>query len=148
MKFQGQIEVVRQGKRKVLREPRKPVGPRIPRISRLMALAIKMQAMVDRREVKDYAELARLAQVTRARITQIMNLNLLSPELQEWLLFLEEVENGRSSVKLASLQFGARIVNWNEQSDHSSRMGYLPHKKSYNTCLSIDRVNNTIRSNP
>ncbi len=54
-----------------------------------MALAIKMQGMVDLGEVRDYAELARLAQVTRARITQVMNLNLLSPEIQEALLFLE-----------------------------------------------------------
>ncbi len=71
MKFEGQIEVVRQGKRKVIREPRKPVGPRIPRISRLMALAIKMQGMVDRGEVKDYAELARLAQVTRLGLRRL-----------------------------------------------------------------------------
>lgn len=52
-----------------------------------MALAIKMQGMVDHGEVRDYAELARLAQVTRARMTQIMNFNLLAPELQERLLF-------------------------------------------------------------
>ena len=33
---------------------------RIPRITRLMALAIKFQAMVDRGEVRCYADLARL----------------------------------------------------------------------------------------
>ena len=60
---------------------------RIPRITRLMALAIKFQDMVDRGEVRDYADLARLGYVTRARITQIMNLLLLSPDLQEMLLF-------------------------------------------------------------
>lgn len=103
MKFEGQIEVLCQGKQKVIRKPRKPVGPRIPRISKLVALAIKMQGMVDRGEVKDYAELARLAQVTRARITQIMNLNLLSPQLQERLLFLEPV-SGRDAVTLKNLQ--------------------------------------------
>lgn len=114
MKFEGQIEVVRQGKRKVIREPRKPVGPRIPRISRLMALAIKMQGMVDRGEVKDYAELARLAQVTRARMTQIMNLNLLAPELQERLLFLESA-SGRDTVTLKGLQGVCLQLNWNQQ---------------------------------
>jgi hypothetical protein len=61
--------------------------PRIPRITRLMALAIKFQAMVDQREVRDYADLARLGYVTRARLTQIMNLLLLSPDIQEMLLF-------------------------------------------------------------
>ena len=40
----------------------------VPRISRLMALAIRMQDLVDTGEVADYADLARLAQVSRARI--------------------------------------------------------------------------------
>ena len=60
---------------------------RIPRISRLLALAIKFQDMVDRGEVRDYADLARLGLVTRARLTQIMNLLLLAPDIQEQLLF-------------------------------------------------------------
>lgn len=60
-----------------------PAPPRIPRITRLMALAIKFQDMIDRGEVKDYADLARLGYVTRARVTQIMNLTLLAPEIQE-----------------------------------------------------------------
>lgn len=60
--------------------------PRIPRIARLMALAIKFQDMVDRGEVQDYADLARLGMVTRARLTQIMNLTLLAPEIQERIL--------------------------------------------------------------
>ena len=61
--------------------------PRIPRITRLMALAIKFQDMVDRGEVRDYADLARLGYVTRARVTQIMNLLNLAPDLQEQVLF-------------------------------------------------------------
>jgi hypothetical protein len=61
--------------------------PQIPRITRLMALAIKFQAMVERREVRDYADLARLGYVTRARLTQIMNLLLLAPDIQERVLF-------------------------------------------------------------
>ncbi len=48
-----------------------------------MALAIKFQEMVDRGEVRDYADLARLGLVTRARLTQIMNLLLLAPGIQE-----------------------------------------------------------------
>lgn len=59
---------------------------RIPRITRLMALAIKFQDMVDRGEVRDYADIARLGYVTRARLTQIMNLLLLAPDIQERLL--------------------------------------------------------------
>ena len=59
---------------------------RVPRITRLMALAIKFQDMVDRGDVRDYADLARLGYVTRARITQIMNLLNLAPNIQEEIL--------------------------------------------------------------
>jgi hypothetical protein len=43
-----------------------PVVNAVPRISRLMALAIHMQELVDAGEVADYAELARVAQVSAA----------------------------------------------------------------------------------
>ncbi len=66
-----------------------PAPPRIPRITRLMALAIKFQEMIDHGEVKDYADLARLGFVTRARVTQIMNLLNLAPDIQEEILFAE-----------------------------------------------------------
>ncbi len=66
-----------------------PAPPRIPRITRLMALAIKFQEMIERGEVKEYADLARLGFVTRARMTQIMNLLNLAPQIQEELLFAE-----------------------------------------------------------
>jgi len=51
-----------------------------------MALAIKFQEMIDRNEVADYADIARLGYVTPARVTQIMNLLNLAPDLQVDLL--------------------------------------------------------------
>jgi hypothetical protein len=60
--------------------------PHLPRLTRLMALAIKFQGMVDRGEVEDYADLAELGYVTRARITHIMNLLHLAPNIQEEIL--------------------------------------------------------------
>ncbi len=74
------------GRRKKATSPTEPAPPRIPRIARLMALAIKFQDMVDRGEVRDYADIARLGYVSRARLTQIMNLLLLAPKIQEELL--------------------------------------------------------------
>jgi len=80
-----QIEVmipVRQnGRAKAMEKARGPAAPvpppspRIPRVTRLMALAIKFEEIVDRGEVRDYADLARLGHVTRARMSQIMNLS-------------------------------------------------------------------------
>lgn len=75
------------GHRRSAAVPEAPDPPRIPRIARLMALAIKFQDMVDRGEVHDYADLARLGYVSRARLTQIMNLLLLAPDIQERVLF-------------------------------------------------------------
>jgi hypothetical protein len=71
----------------------------VPKLSRLMALAIRFQGMLERGEVKDYAELARVGHVTRARVTQIMNLLLLAPDIQEQILFLPLVKEGHDPVK-------------------------------------------------
>lgn len=78
--------------------PQAPPG-RVPRISRLMALAIHFDALLRRGEVKDNADLARLGHVTRARATQLMNLRMLAPDIQEALLFLPPVESGRDTIK-------------------------------------------------
>src|SRR5262245_42532270 len=74
--------------------PALPAG-RVPRVARLMALALKFDGLVRSGVVKDYAELALLGRVTRARVTQIMNLLHLAPDIMEQLLFLPTVERGR-----------------------------------------------------
>ena len=60
----------------------------ISRIARLMALAIRFEGLIREEAVQNYAELAYLGGVTRARMTQIMKLLHLAPDLQEQLLFL------------------------------------------------------------
>ena len=64
----------------------KPVQDKVPRIARLMALAIHFDRLIREGKVKDYAEISRLGGVTRARVTQVMNLLNLSPTLQVRLL--------------------------------------------------------------
>ena len=86
-----------------------PEPTTIPRLARLLALAIKFQAMVERGEVRDYADLARLGYVTRARLTQIMNLLLLAPDLQEQLLFAP------TAVEERHLRNVVKLVEWREQ---------------------------------
>ncbi len=63
-------------------------GHTIPRVARLMALAIRFDGLLHEETIRDYAELARLGRVTRARITQIMKLLHLAPDIQEQILFL------------------------------------------------------------
>jgi hypothetical protein len=93
-----------------------PAPPaRLSRVARLMALAIRFDTLVRSGEVRDQAELARLGRVSRARISQIMNLLQLAPDLQERLLFLGRPERGRDSVHLARLQPIAAVLDWRKQ---------------------------------
>ena len=63
-------------------------------------------------QVKDYAELARLGHVSRARITQIMNLLLLAPDIQEEILFLPKTVAGHDPIKLKRVLPCAHITDW------------------------------------
>lgn len=90
-------------------------GGKLPRVTRLMALAIKFQGMVDRGEVRDYADLARLGYVTRARITQLMNLLNLAPDIQEAILSLPKTLTGRDRITERRMRKIAGVVGWNRQ---------------------------------
>ena len=79
-------------------EKPRPVPGRVPRVAKLMALAIRFDKLIRDGVVADYAELARLGHVTRARMSQIMNLLNLAPDIREALLFLTRVEAKRISV--------------------------------------------------
>ena len=88
---------------------------RIPRIARLMALAIRFDHLISSGQVANQAQLARLGSVSRARLTQIMNLILLAPDIQEELLFLSCGLSERPPVHLRQLQTIAATPDWNEQ---------------------------------
>lgn len=92
-----------------------PTLERIPRISRYMALAIHFEDLIRQGVVTDYADLARLGHVTRARVTQIMNLRLLSPGIQEEILFLEPTAYRTKSIQLKSLQSIVTESGWRDQ---------------------------------
>ena len=75
--------------------PRPPVLVfRTPRITKFMALAIHLQNLIDSGALCDYSHIAALTGLTRARITQIMNLNLLAPRIQEDILFMPKISKG------------------------------------------------------
>jgi len=93
-----------------------PLPPgRIPRVSRLMALAIRFNKLIGDGAVADQAELARLGHVSRARMTQIMNLLNLAPDIQEQILFLSRVEQGHAPVIERDLRPIAAVTDWPKQ---------------------------------
>ena len=101
----------------------KPSLERIPRISRYMAQAIHFEDLIRRGIVTDYASLPRLSHVTRARVTQIMNLRLLAPEIQEEFLFLEAITNRVELPQLKWLQTRATDFNWEDQRKQWQNVG-------------------------
>lgn len=93
-----------------------PIEPgRVPRVSRLMALALRFEQLLRDGVVTDYRQLAELGQVSRARITQIMNLLLLAPDIQEAVLFLPRTRTGQDRIHLRQLQAIALTPAWRNQ---------------------------------
>lgn len=87
---------------------------RVPRIARLMALALRFDELIRSGVVADQAELARRGGVSRARITQIIDLICLAPQIQEELLNLR-VDGSIKPITERSMRVIARNDNWNEQ---------------------------------
>ena len=87
----------------------------VPRITRLMALAVKFEGLIEQGTVRDYAELAKLGQVSRARVTQIMNLLNLAPDIQEEILSWAQESHGSQSIRETSIRTLSSEVMWNRQ---------------------------------
>ncbi len=63
-----------------------------------MALAIRFDQLIQDGVVEDQGEIARLGHVTPARLSQIMGLLSLTPDIHEEILFLPRVDKGRDRV--------------------------------------------------
>jgi hypothetical protein len=93
----------------------KATSPRIPRIARLMALARHIDDLVRSGALGSYAAAARLGHVSRARMSQIVALLNLAPDLQEQLLFLQRPSRGRVAPVLRHVLTVVAALDWDEQ---------------------------------
>ncbi len=114
------IHFATAGRRKVLREKKDATDPsrspgRTARVARLLALALRMEHLVQTAVVLDYATVARLGHISRARLTQILNLTLLAPEIQEAILFLPLIQRGPDPIKERDLRQIAAEPDWQKQ---------------------------------
>lgn len=80
-----------------------------------MAVAIRLERMLRSGEVADLTELARLGHVTQPRMSQIMILTLLAPDIQEELLFLPRVTSGKATIYEKLLRPIAAEDDWYKQ---------------------------------
>jgi DNA invertase Pin-like site-specific DNA recombinase len=94
-----------------------------PRITRLLALAVKFDGLIQQGIIKDYAELARLGQISRARVTQIMNLLNLAPDIQEEILSWADVRSSKQHIREASVRKMSSEVLWTRQREQWKNCG-------------------------
>jgi hypothetical protein len=93
----------------------KASSQRVPRIARLMALALKFEQMIGKGVVHNYAVLAALGQVSRQRLTQVMNLLNLAPDIQEQILFLTWESAEQCGIHERSVRQLSSQLSWTEQ---------------------------------
>jgi hypothetical protein len=91
--------------------PETPNG-KIPRISRLMALAIHCDELLRTGNVANQSALAEYAQITPARLTQILTLLNLAPDIQEEILFLPRTTVGRGEIQEKAVRRIAMELDW------------------------------------
>lgn len=95
--------------------PPKPEPARHPaKVARILALAHDLQSAIGRGLVADRAAVARKLGLTRARVTQLLDLLLLAPDLQEAVLAMEAVD-GVEPMAERTLRAVAHAGAWGEQ---------------------------------
>ena len=92
-----------------------PRNGRLPRVTQVMALAIQFQDMIQRGEARDYADLARLGCLTRERMSQIMELVWLAPDIQQEILEFPPSGAARFPISEVSVRRIASRLSWDDQ---------------------------------
>ena len=125
LEFDLHIDRHRRG-RKVLREgvAPPPTPARLPRVAKLLALAHRLDGQLRAGVFTSYAQIAAAGHVSRARLSQIMALLHLAPDIQEALLFLPRIERGRAPIILADLLPIAMEWEWRRQRRLWKALGY------------------------
>jgi hypothetical protein len=120
---------LRPAVREISRPPKKaatsppvPKYARYPRITQVVALALQFQEMIDRGEIRQHSDIARLGCVSRERVSQIMVLTWLAPDIQEAVLRLPQVPRGRFPVAEGTLRRIASLPLWADQREQWRRM--------------------------
>ncbi len=101
------------------RQPRTepaPEGPgRVLRVAHLLALAHQINAKIRAGEYHDLADAARKMGLTRARVTQIANLLLLAPAIQEAILTWPPITAGLDPISERNLREIVAESVWERQ---------------------------------
>jgi hypothetical protein len=84
-------------------------------VTQVLALAIHFDDRIREGEAKDYADVARLAGLFRDRISQLMRLTYLAPDIQVELLYLPPTNTGRYPISETKMRQIANLLSWADQ---------------------------------
>ena len=116
--FTGQLFRVRDGHGWGFTDeaPEPPLAPvyRPARVAQMLALAHRLEAAIERGDYRDRADVARQLGFTRARVTQLLDLTLLAPDIQEQILNLEAID-GREPLTERGIREVVAQTSWTEQ---------------------------------
>ena len=117
MKAKFETRTSSHGRQRVsVPKPKMPSAPaKLPHITKLMALAIRLEYLLATSQVKDQAEIARAAGITRARVTQILNLTNLAPDIQQAILDLEPTTDYVPRFREGAVRTIAIMSSWEMQ---------------------------------
>jgi uncharacterized membrane protein len=103
--------------RQFVTEAPPPVAPacRPARVAVMLAIAHTIATRIDTGQLHDQAEAARRLGVTRARVSQLLALLQLAPDLQERVLLLEAVDGIEPPLSERTLRHVLRARDWTEQ---------------------------------
>src|SRR5689334_13124730 len=93
----------------------RPAAGRLPQITLVLALAIHLDHLIRQGDARDYADIGRLSCLCRERVSQIMRLNYLAPDIQVELLYLPPTPTGRYPVSETAVRKIASLLPWADQ---------------------------------
>lgn len=105
----GAVQLVPHAEKRVV------AAGRVPRVTRLMALAIHLDGVLRRGEFPTQQALADALHISQPRLTQLLNLNHLAPDIVEALLFLPRTEHGRDRINERDLRPIVSMSDWRRQ---------------------------------
>ena len=117
-------------------KPKPPKKPRTPRVVELLKMAMEWQRRLDAGEVESQAAIALREGVTRARVTQIMAMLRLAPEIQEHILRMPDAVN-RPAISERALR---PIVRFEAFSDQRAQFRRLTEGVERSSSLKRERV--------
>jgi hypothetical protein len=100
---------------------------RLPRITQVLALAIQLEHTIRKGDAKDYADIARLGGLSRERVSQIVRLTYLAPDIQVELLYLPPTSTGRYPISETAVRKIANLLSWRCQRQEWARLKVIHH---------------------